>query len=164
MDDLFLPGWQLPPGTWPYSIQDLLQAVFPPAAPPSEADSRSPASSAGPPRGGLLGVLARPNADWSRGFAASDPPAGGGLFFHPSTGATSTGVQVVRIGCGLPCLAALARDSRCRGVIRDRKRYHRPLRRHPARRIQVCLIGCTRSFLSKEMVAHFYFPRRRTMN
>jgi hypothetical protein len=163
MDDLFLPGWQVPPGTWPYSIQDLLQAVFPPAAAPSDAGARSSSSSAGPPSGGLLGVLAKPNIDWNRGFAASDSPAGGG-FFHPSTGATSAGVQTVRIGCRQPCLAASARDSRFRGVIHDRKRCHRPVRRHPARRIQARLIGCRRSLLSKQMVAAFHFPYRSTMN
>jgi hypothetical protein len=83
MDDLFLPGWQVPPGTRPYSIQDLLQAAFPPAVPSSDTGIQSFSSSAGPPSGGLLGILARENADWNHGLGVSDPSASsvsGGLF------------------------------------------------------------------------------------
>jgi hypothetical protein len=82
MDDLFLPGWQVPPGSWPYSIQDLLQAAFPSAMPPSDAGARNSFSSGGPASGGLLGVLAKPSAEWDRGFGGG-PARRWRAFFIP---------------------------------------------------------------------------------
>ena len=84
MRDQFLPGGHLPPGTWPYSIQDMLQAALPPAAPPKDVGAQSAVSSAEPPSGGLFGTFAGRNAPWDRGTSGPPsstamPSANGGL-------------------------------------------------------------------------------------
>jgi hypothetical protein len=134
MDDLFLPGWQVPPGTRPYSIQDLLQAAFPPAVPSSDTGIQSFSSSAGPPSGGLLGILARENADWNHGLGVSDPSASsvsGGLF--SSLSRPDTRWRTLRTGCRRPFPPALARGSRNHGMIRDRMRCGHRRGRHRRR-------------------------------
>jgi hypothetical protein len=83
MSDQFLPGWHLPPGTWPYSIQFMLQAALQPTVPPKDADAQSAVSAAKPPSGGLLGVFAGQNAPWDLGTSglpsAVMPSTHGGL-------------------------------------------------------------------------------------
>ena len=67
MSDQFLRGWHLPPGSWPYSIQDVLQAVLQPAGPLKDAGAQSAVSSARPPSGGLFGTFAGQNASLGSG-------------------------------------------------------------------------------------------------
>jgi hypothetical protein len=58
------PGWRLPPGTWPYSVQDLVQPALPLRGPRDDFGPRDSSSSARPPGGGLLAILAEQNAAW----------------------------------------------------------------------------------------------------
>jgi hypothetical protein len=64
MNRRFWPGWQLPPGTWPYSAQDLVQPPLLSRGPREDIGSQDSASSARPPGGGLLAILAEQNAPW----------------------------------------------------------------------------------------------------
>jgi hypothetical protein len=86
----FWSGGQVPPGTWPYSIQDLLAGlplrgspdnIWPWDFPPPAQPSPSPAY---PPRGGLLGMLAEEKAPWD--------PSTSGLLGRPRSPANSDSV------------------------------------------------------------------------
>jgi hypothetical protein len=46
MNRQFWPGWQLPPGTWPYSVQDLVQPALPLRGPRDDFGLRDSSSSA----------------------------------------------------------------------------------------------------------------------
>ena len=84
MSNQFRPGWQLPPGAWPYSIQDLLQTAPSPSGLRTEPGLQKSALSARPPTGGLLAILgeqnARRDASASGLLGAVLPPASGGYF------------------------------------------------------------------------------------
>jgi hypothetical protein len=88
MSRQFWPGWQLPAGTWPYSVQDLLQPALPLSGPRDDFGPRDSPASARPPGGGLLAILAEQSAAWdpsTSGLLGTARPAANSDYFGSST-------------------------------------------------------------------------------